>query len=40
MAGFVCIMAWLVLPRNLKFVEKMATYGLNQKQPSEGRSNK
>lgn len=40
MAGFVCIMNWLVLRRNLKVVEKMATYGLNQKEPSEGRSNK
>ena len=39
MAGFVCIMDWLVLRRNLKVVEKMATYGLNQKQLSEGKSN-
>lgn len=39
MAGFDCIKKWLVLKRNLNVIEKMATYGLNQKQPSEGRSN-
>lgn len=33
-------MPYGVLRRTLKVVEKMSAYGLNQKQPSEGRSNK
>lgn len=39
MAGFVCVRKCLVLKRNLNVIEKMATYGLNQKQLFEGRSN-
>lgn len=35
-----CLHYGVVLRRNLKVVLKMGTYGLNQKQPSEERSNK